>query len=289
MKRVTALLLAAAAALNTAYTFDWPQEQQVQSNSFFSYFGQLRGGTISSSLVFSDPSEIKAADSGQLSVIIKEYSDDTDFFPSALGNAVVISHADSLLTVYGNIDSKSLPADLDGTKEIESGTNLGTSGNSAWQQEQSALEFQVIDTKNSTAINPRTLMPRVGKEQILYPSGIVLQNRSGKSYRISEQTTIPSGFYRIYQKRQQSAMPYKTYISVNGAPADRITYDILRQDGNRICVSGKRNYPKSTLYPTAELMLLGEVSFTPGKNTVQLTLADIQGKESTATYYLTNY
>lgn len=290
MKRCTILSLAVIAALNiTAYAFDWPQDQQVQSNSFHSYFGQLRGDTISSSLIFSDPAEIRAADDGQLSVIIKEYNDDSDFFPSALGNAVIISHADNLLTVYGNIDAASLPAELDTEKEIETGAHLGTSGTSAWQQGHSALEFQVIDTKNNTAINPRILMPRSGKEQVLSPSGIILQNKNGKSYRITEQPAIPSGFYRVYQKRQPSAMPYKTYISVNGTIADRITYDLLRQDGNRTCVSGKRNYPKDTLYPTAELMLLGEANFTPGKNTIQLTLSDIQGKESSATYYLTNY
>lgn len=289
MKRFSALVLATAVALNTAYAFDWPQEQQVQSNSFHSYFGQLRGGTISSSLVFSAPSEIKAADSGRVCAVIKEYSDDTDFFPSTLGNAVIISHSDNLLTVYGNINKESLPAELNEIKEIEAGANLGTSGNSGWQQEHSALEFQVIDTKNNTAINPRILMPRIGKEPALYPSGIVLQNRSGKSYRIAEQPTIPAGFYRVYQRREPSAMPYKTHISVNGEIADRITYDILRQDGTCTCVSGKRNYPKDTLYPTTELMLAGEVNFTKGKNTMQLTLSDIQGKESTATYYLTNY
>ncbi|MCI6322759.1 MULTISPECIES: M23 family metallopeptidase [Treponema] len=289
MKKTAIICAAIAAAYTAASAFEWPQEQQIQSDSFYSYFGQLRGDTISNSLIFSDPSEIKAADNGCLTVIIKEYNDDTDFFPSTLGNAVIIAHSDNLMTVYGNIDAESLPENLSETKEIATGTPLGISGNSAWQQGHSSLEFQVIDTKNNTAINPRILMPRIGKELPLYPSGIVLQNRNGRTFKIAEQNVIPAGFYRVYQKRQAVAVPYKTHISVNGTIVDGTSYDLLRQDGSSICVSGKRNYPKTVLYPTPDLMLLGEVNFTQGKNAVQFTLSDILGKETSATYYLTNY
>ena len=215
MKKTAIICAAIVAAYTAANAFEWPQEQQIQSDSFYSYFGQLRGDTISNSLIFSDPSEIKAADNGCLTVIIKEYNDDTDFFPSTLGNAVIIAHSDNLMTVYGNIDAESLPENLSETKEITTGTPLGISGNSAWQQGHSSLEFQVIDTKNNTAINPRILMPRIGKELPLYPSGIVLQNRNGRTFKIAEQNVIPAGFYRVYQKRQAVAVPYKTHISVN--------------------------------------------------------------------------
>ena len=289
MKKTAIICAVIAAAYTAASAFEWPQEQQIQSDSFYSYFGQLRGDTISNSLIFSDPSEIKAADNGCLTVIIKEYNDDTDFFPSTLGNAVIIAHSDNLMTVYGNIDAESLPENLSEKKEIATGTPLGISGNSAWQQGHSSLEFQVIDTKNNTAINPRILMPRIGKELPLYPSGIVLQNRNGRTFKIAEQNVIPAGFYRVYQKRQAVAVPYKTHISVNGTIVDGTSYDLLRQDGSSICVSGKRNYPKTVLYPTPDLMLLGEVNFTQGKNAVQFTLSDILGKETSATYYLTNY
>ena len=80
MKKTAIICAAIAAAYTAASAFEWPQEQQIQSDSFYSYFGQLRGDTISNSLIFSDPSEIKAADNGCLTVIIKEYNDDTDFF-----------------------------------------------------------------------------------------------------------------------------------------------------------------------------------------------------------------
>ena len=66
-------------------------------------------------------------------------------------------------------------------------------------------------------------------------------------------------------------------------------YDLLRQDDNQICASGKKNYTKALLYPNRDLQLLGEATLTPGKNALQLTLSDILGKEVNATYLLTIY
>lgn len=271
------------------FAFDWPQEQVIQSDQFYSYFGQLRGDTISNSLIFSEISDVKAADDGYLTIIINEYSDHTDFFPSALGNVVVLSHADNLLTVYGNIDNDSLKKDAFKENSIKAGTVFGTSGNSAWQQGHSSLEFQVIDIKNNTAINPRLLMPRVGKELPLYYNEVFLYGKNGKQFNAATQNVLPSGIYKVYKKRQNIAVPYKTRVAINGTIVDQISYDLLRQDDNQICASGKKNYTKALLYPNRDLQLLGEATLTPGKNALQLTLSDILGKEVNATYLLTIY
>ena len=270
-----------------AFCFDWPQEKVVQSDQFYSYFGQLRGETISNSLIFSEISDVKAADDGYLTVIISEYSDHTDFFPSTLGNAVILSHTDNLLTVYGNIDSESILKEAFNENSIKCGETFGTSGNSAWQQGHSSLEFQVIDTKNNTSINPRLLMPRVGKELPLYYNEIYLQGKNGRQYNVMNQNILPSGIYKVYKKRQAVAVPYRTRVAINGTVVDQISYDLLRQDDNLICVSGRKNYSKSILYPNNDLQLLGEATLTPGKNALQLTITDILGKEVNATYLLT--
>ncbi len=288
MKKILSILTAVFSCF-AASAFDWPQAQVVQSDQFYSYFGQLRGDTISTSLIFSDPTEIKASEKGSVTIVINEYADSTDFFPSTLGNAVIIAHADSMLTVYGNLSTESTGETLELPAIIAGGTPLGYSGNSAWQQGHSSLEFQVIDTKNNTAINPRLLMPRVGKELPLYYNEVSLQNKNGRFFNASVQNVLPSGVYRVYKKRQATATPYKTRVSVNGTVLDQVSYDLLRQEDNLLCASGKKNYPKSVLYPTDDLQLLGEVSLTPGKNALQLSLSDILGKETNATYLITIY
>ena len=289
MKKITAFIFITF-AIFSAHSFDWPQEEVIQSDQFYSYFGQLRGDTISNSLIFSEPSEIKSADKGILEIFIKEFNDNTDFFPSTLGNAIIVAHSDNLLTVYGNIDYDTINTELLKSSEtIESGTIFGKSGNSAWQQGRSSLEFQVIDTKNNTAINPRLLMPRVGKELPLYYNEVVLQNKNGRQYNVSTQSTLPSGTCKVYKKRQAVAAPYKTRVAINGTVVDQISYDLLRQEDFQICISGKKNYSKSVLYPNSELQLLGETTLTSGKNALQLTLIDILGKETYATYMLSIY
>lgn len=286
MKKFVLLFILACTKL---YAFDWPQTQIIQSDQFYSYFGQLRGDTVSNSLIFSDPSEIKAADTGKISIVITDFEDYTDFFPSTLGNAVILSHQDNILTVYGNVDQEISDYDIWECKTVETGTKLGMSGNTAWQQGHSSLEFQVIDTKNNAAINPRILMPRVGKELPLYYGDVTLKNKNGKSFNASTQNIIPAGVYRIYRKRQAVAVPYKTRVSINGTVVDQISYDILRQHENQIVAPGKKNYPKSVIYPDNDLQLLGEATFTPGKNLLQLHLVDILGKETPASYLITVY
>ncbi len=271
------------------FAFNWPQSEIVQSDKIYSYFGQLRGGTISNSLIFSDPSEIKAADSGKVAVVITDFQDDTNFFPSTLGNGIILTHKDNLLTVYGNIDYDTINDSAKESNELESGTVLGSSGNTAWQQGHSSLEFQVIDTKNNTSINPRILMPRVGQELPLYYGDVILQNKNGKQFKVAVQNVIPTGIYRIYRKRQQIATPYRTRVAINGTVVDQISYDVLIQNDLQLCAMGKKNYPKSVLYPDEELQLIGEASLTPGKNSLQLTLADILGKEAHAIYVLNVY
>ncbi len=271
------------------FAFDWPQSEIVQSDKFYSYFGQLRGGTISNSLIFSDPSEIKAADTGKVAIVITDFQDDTNFFPSTLGNSIILTHKDNLLTVYGNIDFDTITDTAKESHELESGTILGSSGNTAWQQGHSSLEFQVIDTKNNTSINPRILMPRVGQELPLYYGEVILRNKNGKQFKVAIQNVVPSGIYRIYRKRQQIATPYRTRVAINGTVVDQISYDILMQSDLQLCAMGKKNYPKTVLYPDEELQLIGEASLTPGKNSIQLTLADILGKESLAVYILNVY
>lgn len=289
MKKIKTLCIALFSLNICAFSFDWPQTKVVQSDKFYSYFGQLRGGTISSSLIFSDPSEIKAADSGKVSVVITDFQDATNFFPSTLGNSIIIAHKDNILTVYGNIDFDTITDAARESKNIETGTILGSSGNTAWQQGHSSLEFQVIDTKDNTAINPRILMPRVGQELPLYYGEVILQNRNGKQFKVASQNTVPSGSYKIYRKRQSIAAPYKTRVSINGTIVDQISYDILMQSDLQLCAIGKKNYPKSVLYPNDELQLMGEATLPPGKNSIQLSLSDILGKESPAVYIVNVY
>lgn len=281
------ILFASMILLATSlFAFDWPQDE-ITENSYSSYFGQNRGGLISTSLCFSEPGQVKATESGYILAIITENNDDSDFFPSTLGTAVILSHEDNLISVYGNLDSETLTLNDKNEKTIDAGATLSQSGNSGWQNETSHLEFQILDTKDKTAINPKVLMPRSEKELPLTLSGIYIESKNKVFYDINEYKTYTSGLYKIYKKRNPIAAPYKTGVSINGIVLDQISYDSILQSDNKICLSGKKKYTSVDLYPDENLQLLGEVMFSPGKVTLGLSESDILGNVKQINYNIT--
>lgn len=255
--------------------FDWPQDE-VTKDSFTSYFGQNRGNILSTSVIFSEPAEIKAAEDGYILAILTENNDDSEFFPSTLGTAVILAHDDNLLSVYGNIDKDSLSLN-ETEKTIEAGAILGQSGNSGYQNNNGNLEFQIVDAKNKSAINPKVLMPRSESEIPLSLSGIVIQSKNKDFYDINTYKTFNSGLYKVYFKRNAIAAPYKTSISINGLIVDQISYDTITQENNKLCIIGKKKYTSNDVFPEENLQLIGEAMFTPGRATLGLVITDFLG------------
>lgn len=272
--------------ISSIFAFEWPQDN-ISTESYASYFGQERGGLISHSLIFSELSQIKAAEHGKILAIITENFDDSDFFPSTLGTAVILAHEDNLQSVYANFDMQTLTLNDENETFIDSGAILGKTGTSSWQNDKGRLEFQIIDTKNESAINPKVLMPRSEKELPLYLSGIFIESKNRVFYDINNYKTFQSGFYRIYQKKNPVAAPYKTSVGINGVIADQIHYDAVIQENGKICVSGKKKYTSKDVYAPDNLHLLGEAIFTPGKITLELFEEDILGNSKQSAYNIT--
>lgn len=267
----------------SAFCFDWPQAE-VTKDSFNSYFGQNRGGTLSTSVIFSEPEEVKAAENGYITAILTENSDDSEFFPSTLGTAVILAHNDELISVYGNLDAETLTIKNEKEHTLDGGAIIASSGNSGYQENNSNLEFKIIDAKNKSAINPNVLMPRAEEELPLSLSGIIIVNKNNDYYDINTYKTYSSGLYKIYFKRNPIAAPYKTTVSINGVLVDQLSYDMITQENNKLCIIGKKKYTASDVFPNNDLQLLGEAMFTPGRATLGLTISDMLGNVKQLNY-----
>lgn len=267
----------------TAFAFDWPQTE-VTKHSISSYFGQNRGGSLSTSIIFSEPEEVKAAEDGYITAIFTEYADDSDFFPSTLGTAVILAHNDDLISVYGNLDADTLTLKNENEHTVDGGATIASSGNSGFQENNGNLEFKIIDSKNKAAINPGVLMPRAAEELPLTLTGIVVVSRNNDYYDINLYKTYSSGLYKIYFKRNPIAAPYKTSVSINGVVVDQLSYDMVTQENNKLCIIGKKKYTATDVFPDNELQLLGEVMFTPGRATLGLSISDILGNVKQLNY-----
>jgi hypothetical protein len=275
-------MLAAAAFLSA---FDWPQEN-VTALSFSSGFAQLRGNMLSGSLIFSIPAEVRAADQGVVLAVIREPDDGSEGFYSPLGNAVIIDHNDDLLTVYGNLQTVSL---IPETMTIGAGGGIGVSGSSGWQTGQTGLELQVVDEKNEHLINPLVLMPRFGDERPPRLLAMAASNRQGETYRLADSSSFPAGVYILYHDFDQTALPYRVTVSLNGTDVETIAYDMMAERGGRLSVRGKKYYTQEEIYPDARRMMLSEVTLLPGRNTIRVGAFNRNGLGTDLTYVVNNY
>ena len=287
MKKIITLLITSFVSLSL-FAFEWPLDNS-EKNFLKSYFGQKRGNQISNSLIFTNPEPVKCIEDGKVLIIMSDEQDDSYFFPSSLGTCVIVAHDDSLISVYGNLDNESVQQTIGNKQYLKSGDIIGEIGNTNWQTEASSLEFQIIDIQKGSAINPKILLPRINNELPLSLGEIVVEHKIGSRISLKNQKTFPSGLYRIYQKRNYIASPYKTSITINGVVVDQISYDTVNQENKKIYVVGKKKYTSTDIYPDDEYQLLGETVFTAGKSTLGLSIENFLGKTVAQTYVITVY
>jgi hypothetical protein len=273
---------------NTLFGIEWPQEDY-NNDAFNSYFGQNVAGKISTSLVFRDPAEVKAMNDGKILIVMTDVADDSEFFPSTLGNTVILCHEDDLISVYANLDGETLEEKTEAKKTFAEGEIIAETGNSGWQEKRSNLEFQIIDLQKSTAINPKILLPRAENEIEYTLTGIMLQNKDGKFFDIRENKIYPSGLYKVFQTRNEIAAPYKTTVTINGVVVDEIAFDTIGQENGKLYLIGKKKYNSEDLYPDKNLLLLGEMMLTPGRSTLGLTAQNFLGKIKQQSYVISIY
>ena len=267
--------------------YEWPQPVS-ETTTFAAYFGQPRGSSFVNSLVFSDEDKVQASEDGELLLTMDSSLSEYGWFPSTLGNAVILTHKNDILTVYANLEETDIPnaETEEETYEIKAGTEIGKSGASGWQQGKTSLEFQVIDTRLQTILNPFILLPAKKQKHTPYIQDLSLYNRSGIKQRVVSGSKINAGIYSLYINPQPYIMSYKTTVMVNGAETETITCNILKQENNRLCFSGKRNYSFREIFPDKQRQYLAEVNFSKGRNTVSISVSDIFGNERTSTYII---
>ena len=300
MKKLAAfagVLLIWTFSLASLSAVEWPVEDK-SPDSIISYFGQNIGGKISKSLIFTKPpkqeqeeiQDVKAVKEGTILIVMSEFDDDSDFFPSALGTSVILAHDDELISVYANLDTSSALENTKNKASFGEGEIIGHTGNTGWQQNASTLEFQIIDVQKSTAINPVILLPRVEKEADYTFTGVILQNKSGTFYDLRESKIFPAGNYKVYHTRNKTTIPYKLTCTINGVIEDEICFDTITIQNGKLYISGKeKRYNSDILFPDESLIFTGELTLTPGKSTLGITAETFLGKQKQLNYILSIY
>ena len=164
---------------------------------------------------------------------------------------------------------------------------IAKTGNSGSVKDEKTLGFQIIDVKEKKAINPLILLPQPNQLPQLSISNIIIKNKNGVAYEMQYAKAFMAGNYKIYFKRNDLAVPFKTSILVNGEQTDEISYNSLNQEDGKCTVTGKRNYSNSEVYPDEKLMLIGEAVLKQGKATISLIFTDLKGSTRQLNYNVT--
>lgn len=286
-------LLSAAIILFSGFSmqvqaFEWPQAETT-ADSLHSEFGQLRGGVLSSSIIYKDIAQIHSSEEGTVTAVITNHDDDFGWFESSLGTSVIISHGDGLSTVYSNLNDEYLNTSLTENLDIKAKVEIGKSGYTAWQEENNGLEFKVYDRKNLSAVNPKLLMPRITREVPLETGTLTLVDKNGTAHSIAQERRLPAGTYMIYKSRQTNAVPFKTIVSINGESVETIVYDTLKVNEGFLGVNGNNHYAINEVYPDNDRLLLAKTQLSKGQNTLTVTLLNIQENAVSVTYKLDIY
>ena len=292
MKKIAlkTITIAALLALSAkAFSFSWPLAEWNKAKSIFT-FSQNRKGAYCQSLIFEEAQTAKAADKGKVLVVITEKQGDGDWFESTLGNALVLSHDDSLISVYGNLSAQTA-ADLSQKALVEDEADLGQTGNSAWSEseEEGQLEFQIADRASKTFINPIILMPRTIKPPKIALEGMTIENQFGRSYNLSALRSLPAGVYKIFKKRQKDVNIFKSELFVNGAELEKITKETIKCKDGRFTISGSQAYESSDFYPNDSLEFLGHILLPHGSDTVTVVASDIYESSVTSNFTLSAF
>ncbi|MDO4505710.1 MAG: M23 family metallopeptidase [Spirochaetales bacterium] len=288
MKKNVLAAILALSAVSLANAFDWPLAETTP-DTVASGFGQLRGGTLSSSVIYKEDAVVRSSDDGIVIAVIDDQSEAFGWFESSLGTAAIISHSDGLSTVYGNLNSNSLHETLGETERIKAYGKIATSGNSGWQESSNGLEFKVFDKKNLASVNPKILMPRVVKEPHLEAGSVYLMDKNGNFRNINTEKRIAAGTYFVYKTRQSKVVPYKTIVAVNGETAETIVYDTIKENNGKLGLTGNGHYSTQDIYPDEEKQLLAKVQLTKGQSTLTITLVNIQENSTLIHYKLDIY
>ncbi len=272
-----------------SHAFDWPTEDFASEQRIIE-FGQKRKDGINTALVFSNAQKAKASDNGKIIAVITEHQGDGDWFESPLGNALILSHDDSLISIYGNLSEQSV-LDLEKKSDLKTGEDLGSTGKSSWNEsaEENSLEFQIADSNAQTFINPIILMPRALKPQRILLDGIAIENQFGRVYTMSTLRSVPAGKYKVYKKRQSETVSFKSEVYVNGAEVEKITKDTIKKQKGLLTISGATPYTSKDFYPNDEMEFLGCVLLPHGSNTVAIRVSDFYDNSKIATYNISAY
>lgn len=283
MNRITVATLAllAGSFFASLFCLEWP----VSEIYIERIFGQRAGKTIEQGILFNQTDIVRSSGNGDILCVL-EQNHNMYGFPGTLGNAVIVSHEDGLLSVYGNLNSHERIKDR---VTVESGTILGSSGKTGYAKP-GDLIFQVLDQRRLIALNPLLLLPSLADTKAPTIKNVIAVSSSGQSLSLGSIKSVRQGSYRIFadisdtfDKNGKNVAPFRVTLLLNGREYHAVPFELIKSEHGLVFL-GSDQYVTSRLYGDPERIFLGEINLTRGKNELSILARDTAGNERGAVF-----
>jgi hypothetical protein len=280
--RLVSLVCGCAVAGTSLSALEWP----VQTPKVVSLFGQRSRGVIEPGIVLENVETVQSAGNGSILMTL-ETNMNMSGFPGTLGNAVILSHDEGLLTVYGNLSSIDRANEL---THVETGTFLATAGTTAWGYPSSCI-FQVIDSEQKALLNPLMLLPLLPDQHGPSIKNVIVA-KNDQIYALGTTKSVRQGKYRIYADIPDTITgfndelaPFRISVQVNGAEQASVPFEILTGNAGRLSLSNSA-YTWNEMYKDPDRIYLGELTLSRGRADIAVIARDIAGNERSVLFGL---
>lgn len=271
------------AAIAGTSALEWPVAE-VRPTRFF---GQRAERRIERGVTLENADIVRSAGNGAL-VFSMEQNRNMSGFPGTLGNAVIIAHDDSLLSVYGNLDSLER---LEARTMVETGTILASAGTSGWTK-RGTLLFQVVDQERKTMLNPLLVLPSRPDTRGPSIKNVIAVAANNQIALLGSARYIRQGKYRLYADildtidgSQIALAPFRVSVLLNGTECMTIPFEVLKEKDGKLYLDSPE-YTSETLYSDPDRMYLGTLTMNRGRADIAIIARDTAGNERSVLFSL---
>lgn len=266
---------------------EWP----VVNPEIKSIFGQKSSYSIERGMILEGEAAVRTAGDGVLLTIISE-NENMNGFPSTLGNAVLISHDDGLVSIYGNLESTDR---ISGRIQIEKNTVISNTGETSWGNEENMCIFQIMDQKQEVFLNPLLLLPPKDDNRGPVIKNVFFESDSGQTFQASNLRRLKSGNYKIYTLitdtypgNSVELAPFRISIIINGIESISVPFETLHEKAGILVPNVSPEYLDGSLplYNDEGFIYAGNISLTRGKTEITVSARDFTGNERAAVFML---
>ena len=276
-------IICTVAAVAGSSALEWPVAE-VRPGRFFA---QRAESSIERGITLENAEIVRSAGNGTLVFSMKQ-NRNMSGFPGTLGNAVNIAHDDSLISVYGNLDSLER---LDTRTTVETGTILASAGTSGWTK-RGALLFQVVDQERKTMLNPLLVLPSRPDSRGPSIKNVIAVAPNNQIATLGTAKYIRQGKYRLYADildtidgSQIALAPFRVSVLLNGSECMTIPFEVLKEKGGKLYLDSPE-YTTETLYSDSDRMYLGALTINRGRADIAIIARDTAGNERSALFSL---